>query len=171
MTLAMDSKNYHAWIYRLWLCKKFNLFEKERKVPEALLDQDVGNGSAWTYRYFIQTKGLKELNFSDEEVKQNLAYTKNRLEKWPENKAAWNYLLGFFKLFKLRNFESSVKAHLKDFSDFKEDVVGIYEHFLGLDEGNKAALALKVYYLNSCAEKAEVEESDKLRQQAIEVNE
>lgn len=48
-----DSKNYHAWSYRVWLVERFSLWEGELEYAESLLDQEVTNNSAWSYRYFI----------------------------------------------------------------------------------------------------------------------
>jgi protein farnesyltransferase/geranylgeranyltransferase type-1 subunit alpha len=48
-----DSKNYHAWSYRVWLVERFSLWEGELEYAESLLDEEVTNNSAWSYRYFI----------------------------------------------------------------------------------------------------------------------
>lgn len=48
-----DSKNYHAWSYRVWLIERFSLWEGELEYAESLLDKDVQNNSAWSYRYFL----------------------------------------------------------------------------------------------------------------------
>lgn len=51
-----DSKNYHAWSYRVWLVERFSLYEGELEYAESLLDTEVTNNSAWSYRYFILNK-------------------------------------------------------------------------------------------------------------------
>lgn len=51
-----DSKNYHAWSYRIWLVERFSLWEGELDYAEYLLDNEVTNNSAWSYRYFILNK-------------------------------------------------------------------------------------------------------------------
>jgi len=53
---AEESKNYHAWSYRIWLVERFTLYEGELEYAESLLDDDVCNNSAWSYRFFILTK-------------------------------------------------------------------------------------------------------------------
>ena len=51
-----DSKNYHAWSYRICLVERFSLWEGELEYAEELLDLEVTNNSAWSYRYFILNK-------------------------------------------------------------------------------------------------------------------
>ncbi len=51
-----DSKNYHAWSYRIWLIERFELWEGEIPFIENLLNRDVNNNSIWSYRYFIIAK-------------------------------------------------------------------------------------------------------------------
>lgn len=91
----MDNKNYHAWAYRVWVCKNFNLFEEEKKAIELFIDEDVGNNSAWSYRFFLYKGDQDELDFTDEQIREQISYTKTRLNEMPTNQAAWNYLLGY----------------------------------------------------------------------------
>jgi protein farnesyltransferase/geranylgeranyltransferase type-1 subunit alpha len=52
-----DSKNYHAWSYRLWFIERFNLWEGELAfLEEELDDGEVTNNSLWSYRYFLLMK-------------------------------------------------------------------------------------------------------------------
>jgi protein farnesyltransferase/geranylgeranyltransferase type-1 subunit alpha len=50
--LSDDAKNYHAWTYRQWVIRTFNLWENELEFVNKLLDKDVRNNSAWNQRYF-----------------------------------------------------------------------------------------------------------------------
>lgn len=71
--LSLDTKNYHVWSYRQWLCTRFPTFllpspiaiphqpsiaPTYRTHPEvhaitALIDDDTRNNSAWSHRYFL----------------------------------------------------------------------------------------------------------------------
>ena len=51
-----DSKNYHAWSYRIWLVERFSLWEGELEYAESLIDLEVTNNSAWSYRYFLMNR-------------------------------------------------------------------------------------------------------------------
>ena len=54
-----ESKNYHAWSYRVWLIERFQMWEGEMDAVEELLDENVCNNSAWSYRYFLLNKSPK----------------------------------------------------------------------------------------------------------------
>jgi protein farnesyltransferase/geranylgeranyltransferase type-1 subunit alpha len=69
-----DSKNYHAWSYRIWLVERFSLWEGELDYAEELLDQEVTNNSAWSYRYFILNKQPNNTAGTQEFIKSELAY-------------------------------------------------------------------------------------------------
>jgi len=71
--LSLDTKNYHVWSYRQWLCTRFPTFllpspiaspnqpsiaPTYRTHPEVhaittLIDDDTRNNSAWSHRYFL----------------------------------------------------------------------------------------------------------------------
>ena len=99
--IAQDSKNYHAWSYRIWLCKRFDLFEQERLQVEQYITDDVGNNSAWSYRYFLYTYKLDNQdksgvdNFKQGIIANHVNYCVEKLKLWGKNEAAWNYLKGF----------------------------------------------------------------------------
>lgn len=61
-----------------------------------MIDTDVGNNSAWSYRRFIKDKLLKEGKIAslEELVSQEIEYFNKKVQIWPENEAVWNYLLG-----------------------------------------------------------------------------
>lgn len=68
---GIDAKNYHAWQYRQWLVKHFDLpLETELSLTNILLSIDAHNNSAWNHRQFIQSMNKKydmisELAFLD----------------------------------------------------------------------------------------------------------
>ena len=65
-----DTKNYHAWSYRLWFIERFGLWEGELEfIEEELGDGEVTNNSLWSYRYFIK---MKTNEFSSQLVKEEL---------------------------------------------------------------------------------------------------
>ena len=49
----MDAKNYHAWQYRQWLLRRFDLWEKELQYVDDLIRYDLRNNSAWNQRYYV----------------------------------------------------------------------------------------------------------------------
>jgi len=71
---ASDSKNYHAWSYRVWLVERFSLWEGELEYVEKLLDQEVTNNSAWSYRYFILNRYPGSEAGTVEHVKAEIKY-------------------------------------------------------------------------------------------------
>ena len=88
-----DSKNYHAWSYRVWFIERFNLFKGELEYAESLLDDDVCNNSAWSYRYFIVMKTAKQ--FDADVVREEIKYvTQKRLPDRLDNESPWVYLRG-----------------------------------------------------------------------------
>ena len=63
---GIDAKNYHAWQYRQWLVKRFELpLEAELSLTSTLLSIDAHNNSAWNHRQFIQSMN-KEWNMKSE---------------------------------------------------------------------------------------------------------
>jgi len=60
-----------------------------------MLDRDVCNNSAWSFRYFIVMRKSKDL-FSKSIVNMELRYVTNtRLPQNYKNEAAWSYMRGF----------------------------------------------------------------------------
>ena len=51
--LQGDSKNYHVWSHRQWLCSRFGAFDSELAFVDRLLASDVRNNSAWNHRFFV----------------------------------------------------------------------------------------------------------------------
>ena len=51
-----DTKNFHAWSYRVWLVERFQLWQGELDFINNLMDEDVYNNSLWSYRYFLLSR-------------------------------------------------------------------------------------------------------------------
>ena len=53
-----DAKNYHAWSHLIWLIERFSLWADPAHMVfvEELLDANVRNNSAWSFRYFLVTR-------------------------------------------------------------------------------------------------------------------
>ncbi|KAJ9655192.1 CAAX geranylgeranyltransferase alpha subunit [Neophaeococcomyces mojaviensis] len=81
--LSLDTKNYHVWSYRQWLCMRFPSFllpsytsetpssvagtyrsHPEVAAIDAMILDDLRNNSAWSHRYFILF-GHHELTYSN----------------------------------------------------------------------------------------------------------
>ncbi|CAF3657472.1 unnamed protein product [Rotaria socialis] len=90
-TIKLDSKNYHAWQYRQWVLKTYALWSDELHYVDHLLQDDIRNNSAWNQRYFViaHTTGFK-----DDVIERELDYVEKRIELYPDNESAWNYLRG-----------------------------------------------------------------------------
>jgi len=89
--LEKDSKNYHAWSYRQWVIKTYNLWEKEIQYVEKLLETDIRNNSAWNQRYFVIENTT---NLSVEIRKSEINYAMLKISMSPNNRSSWNYLKG-----------------------------------------------------------------------------
>lgn len=100
-TLELDSKNYHCWVYRKWLCEYFDLFASEKVEVEKYIDNDVQNNSAWSYRFFLYNRGELRMLSDGKLIDEEIAYVQKRLESEPKNEAAWNYLNGYSTVTKL----------------------------------------------------------------------
>mmetsp|Transcript_510 Transcript_510/g.561 ORF Transcript_510/g.561 Transcript_510/m.561 type:complete len:87 (+) Transcript_510:530-790(+) len=75
-----------------------------------MLDEDVCNNSAWSFRYFLIMKGNK---FDKELVASEIDYVmKKRLPQNYFNESAWVYLRGMLALTQ-EEAEASLKTHVK----------------------------------------------------------
>lgn len=80
--LSQDTKNYHVWSYRQWLCSRLPSFllpshstpngtsaastyrsHPEVKAIDTMISDDIRNNSAWSHRYFLLF-GHKELSYA-----------------------------------------------------------------------------------------------------------
>jgi protein farnesyltransferase/geranylgeranyltransferase type-1 subunit alpha len=102
-----DAKNYHVWSYRVWLVKRFNLWDSELPYLDDLISEDVRNNSAWSHRYFVifqrperseeSVSGSGDLAFTDADVDNEIQYIQEKLDLAPQNPSPWNYLRGILK--------------------------------------------------------------------------
>lgn len=98
------------------------------------IDEDIGNNSAWNYRYFLLTK--IEFNFKDE-----LEYIKNAIKIKSENEATWNYLRGWFREYKFKNdSENPYKTYLQ----FDMNEYNLIDFINEFGDTNRFALSFKI---------------------------
>jgi len=93
--LAEDAKNYHAWSYRQWVMAHFGpgpWWNEELAYVDELLSVDIRNNSAWNQRYFTITEGPKGL--TEEQLLKEIEYTKEKIQRTPNNESPWVYLSG-----------------------------------------------------------------------------
>jgi len=100
--LALDSKNYHAWSFRVWMTKQFNLFAEEWALIDAKLKNQIDNNSVWSYRKFLS----KHLSVSIE-TEEDLCYS--LLLSHLDVESIWYYLDDLYESSKL------FSPKLKDF--------------------------------------------------------
>lgn len=67
LVLMDEPKNYHAWQYRQWLIRHYNLWDdNELAYTAELLSRDPFNNSAWNHRYFVLMAGFKPIDWQAE---------------------------------------------------------------------------------------------------------
>jgi protein farnesyltransferase/geranylgeranyltransferase type-1 subunit alpha len=93
MQVNDDYKNYNGWSHRLYIVRKFDLWNDELRFVENLLRDDVRNNSAWNHRFTIVRNTCWPL--TEEIVQRELAYTLDSLRSCANNESAWNYLSAF----------------------------------------------------------------------------
>lgn len=100
-----DAKNYHAWSHKIWLIERYSLWREPRHLvfADQLLDKDVQNNSAWSFRYFIVMRSAKSFDKALVEQECKYALEKRLSENWG-NEAAWAYMRGM-----LANTEEEAK--------------------------------------------------------------
>ena len=97
-----DTKNFHAWSYRVWLVERFQLWDGELDFCNKLMDADVFNNSLWSYRYFLLSRcpqgtfpGFTGAPGSTEFVTKELEILMTqRIPQKVDNEASWVYLRG-----------------------------------------------------------------------------
>lgn len=98
--ICEDSKNYHAWSYRLWIVKSFpeaaDVAKESRYIDYALMI-DPRNNSAWNYRFFIRYK-LREAAATQEEILKDVEFVIEKIARSPNNPAPWNYMNSILEL-------------------------------------------------------------------------
>ncbi|KAJ3357097.1 CAAX geranylgeranyltransferase alpha subunit [Entophlyctis luteolus] len=93
--MELDSKNYHAWSYRQWLVKRFNIWHRELADVNHLIDLDLRNNSAWNHRFFYFS--YKPGGFTKDDVASEMDFSMTLIRKAPHNESSWNYLKGIVK--------------------------------------------------------------------------
>lgn len=96
-------------IPRIWLCQYFDLFESEIAEIEYYIEEDIGNNSAWNYRYFLLKQRMTEPRLPEElkyVVSIIVSYVFEKIQVKPNNEAAWNYLKGWFQCYEFSSLRS-----------------------------------------------------------------
>ena len=112
-----DTKNFHAWSYRVWLVERFQLWQGELDFCNKLMDEDIYNNSLWSYRYFLLSRspagtysGVTGTPGSPEFVAKELDILMNhRIPQKVDNEASWVYLRGLLCTTQEEEDESSKK--------------------------------------------------------------
>ena len=86
------------------------MYEGQLDYAEMLLDLDVENNSAWSYRYFLLNKQPESTAGTVAHVLSEIEYLfDKRLPKSWSNEAAWVYLRGLYETKPSTNTLSKVK--------------------------------------------------------------
>eukprot|EP00850_Spirogloea_muscicola_P017415 SM000149S01350 [mRNA] locus=s149:287917:289789:+ [translate_table: standard] len=105
--LALDAKNYHAWLVKLrpiipdrratkqWVLRELGGWEGELEFCSELLLDDVRNNSAWNQRYMVITEA-PELGGLDAQRAAEVAFAAAAIQGAPGNESPWRYLRGLF---------------------------------------------------------------------------
>ncbi|OMJ26454.1 Protein farnesyltransferase/geranylgeranyltransferase type-1 subunit alpha [Smittium culicis] len=114
--IDFDSKNFHAWSYRQFVVKTFNLFEYEYLYTKLKIEQDIRNNSAWNQLYFVlknyfllNEKSTPELNGainpniqSNCDVStlliQHIEFATSKIYLAPNNESSWVFIQGLLRL-------------------------------------------------------------------------
>ncbi|EDO15823.1 hypothetical protein Kpol_1057p11 [Vanderwaltozyma polyspora DSM 70294] len=108
-----DTKNYHVWSYRKWCILFFQDFTNELTYADSLIQRDVYNNSAWTHRMFV----MKHTNPSKHEVREEIEYTKKKIEIVPQNVSSWEYLRGLYEVFLDCEYDEETIKFAEKFTD------------------------------------------------------
>lgn len=137
-----DAKNFHAWSHLKWaisasLESQFPLkFEPLRDFVDKLINQDVYNNSAWSFRYFLYQTWPGQLSGPAWEAE--IDYTKQQIALAPLNESVWSYVRGIYDAFSPNGLEDlrklalsypkspralELSAELSSFGDEKKNLV------------------------------------------------
>lgn len=167
LILSDEAKNYHAWSHLQWIVKntpkEFQLtVEEEITYIEWLLNQDVYNNSAWSYRFFI----VSLAPFSESLVNKEIKYCQFAISESPQNESAWNYLVALYDKFftgdkKEKEAQKQLEALCLKFAPVNDDsitaeavfrsthaletLVDIYEKQHKVAQARKALALLETY--------------------------
>ncbi|KAJ2808572.1 CAAX geranylgeranyltransferase alpha subunit [Coemansia guatemalensis] len=94
--LNEDSKNFHAWLYRQWLVRTYNIWEQELIFVNTMINEDVRNNSAWNQRYFVHLQGRNptQVELDSELVSDEIVYAVENIKLAPNNESPWTYIVG-----------------------------------------------------------------------------
>ncbi|PVU97265.1 hypothetical protein BB561_000680 [Smittium simulii] len=99
--IDLDSKNFHAWSYRQYIIKTFDLYDYELGFAELKISQDIRNNSAWNQKYFILTKGDSSFRIDDLKVlHKEISYSLKMISMAPNNESAWVFIIGLLRIHK-----------------------------------------------------------------------
>ncbi|PVU88925.1 hypothetical protein BB559_004292 [Furculomyces boomerangus] len=117
--ISSDSKNFHAWSYRQYIIKTFELWDYEKVYLESKINQDIRNNSAWNQRYFVLLKGKMDFKITDTEVlEKEIRYTTEKIVLAPNNESSWVYIQG---LLRVHSEELLYSMFYKTIHDFMEN--------------------------------------------------
>ena len=93
--LELDAKNYNCFSHRVFLfdlstkldCDLETLVSAEIAFTTTLIDKDIRNNSAWSYRRHAWKQGMSYDIVADE-----IRFTLDRISLAPHNESAWIYL-------------------------------------------------------------------------------
>ena len=126
-----DAKNYHAWSYRQWLVRYFDMWDSEMPAIEKLLDEDVRNNSAWNHRWFVIFARYTDPErhtvrrndayapVPDNVVDDEIEYTMEAIKKAPQNQSPWLYLRGVLR--RQRRPLLTLKPFVETFADLDDE--------------------------------------------------
>ncbi|PVV01611.1 hypothetical protein BB560_003966 [Smittium megazygosporum] len=96
--LANDTKNFHAWAYRQYIIKSFELWEYEMKFTCEKIMNDIRNNSAWNQKYFVLTRGNSSEKITDKGVlSSEISYALEKISIAPNNESSWVYIQGLLR--------------------------------------------------------------------------
>ena len=75
-----------------WLVVRFGLWSSELSLVDRLLNEDVRNNSAWSYRFFLLSHQRRTAEA--DVIRAELSSTFRRLSAAPHNESPWNFLVG-----------------------------------------------------------------------------
>lgn len=102
LAIDEDSKNYHAWSHYKWLVQnRLELFPLQDQLAfiNELLDKDVRNNSAWSFRYFLYSLDPEVLT-DQGAFEAEREFVKAKIALAPQNESPWNYLVGLYGKYK-----------------------------------------------------------------------
>jgi geranylgeranyl transferase type-2 subunit alpha len=83
--LDLDARNFHAWSYRQWLRKEFNLELEDIEYSEKLILKDFSNYSAWFLRSWAVDRGSVVDPHNELDLVWNALFTE------PNDQSCWQY--------------------------------------------------------------------------------